>query len=323
VFSITSVGELAAPVLGGVLYEKAGYASVFWLSAGLLAVDFAMRLLVVEKKVARRYEAQMGKRSRGPAREDGHGHGHDEEQEADEEQPLLGTKDEEKYKIPPGQNKVVRTIPVLYCFRNASLLAAMLVAFVQALLLGVVDSTVSTEAEEVLGFDSLKAGLLYLPIGVVNAILGPVAGWCVDKYGTKAPAVFGYSFLVPVLVALRFIDHDGQGQLILYCVLLALLGVGLAAIGAPSIVEAGAVVQRYNEANPELFGENGPYAQLYGINSMVFNLGLTIGPLLAGGLKSGIGYGNMNGVIAGLCLGTAIICFFYIGGKPRRWWPRF
>ncbi|MCJ1443716.1 MAG: hypothetical protein MMC23_004216 [Stictis urceolatum] len=323
IFSITSVGELAAPVLGGVLYKKAGDEAVFGLSAGLLVLDFVMRILLIEKKVARRYYETTGKtqdghdaRSEEQSADDAD---QDQDTEANEDQPLLGQKEETEYKIlQEDQPALIRTIPVLYCFRNPSLLSAMLVAFVQALLLGVIDSTVSTHAEDILSFHSLRSGLLFLPIGIVNAILGPVAGWAVDRFGTKLPAVFGYSFLVPVLVALRAVTHDSKAQLVLYCALLALVGVGLASIGAPSIVEAGTVVQKYEEKNPGFFGEQGPYAQLYGINSMVFNLGLTVGPILAGSLKDGVGYGNMNAVVAGICAVTAGVCFMYIGGRPKK-----
>ena len=82
-------------------------------------------------------------------------------------------------------------------------------------------------------------------------------------------------------------------------------------------MEAGAVVQKYYEVNPEFFGEEGPYAQLYGLNSMVFSAGLTLGPELAGELKEAIGYGNMNAVLAAVCLATSMLCFVYIGGKPK------
>lgn len=50
---------------------------------------------------------------------------------------------------------------------------------------------------------------------------------------------------------------------------------------------------------------------------MVFSAGLTLGPELAGELKQAIGYGNMNLVLAVICAVTAVLCFVYIGGKPR------
>jgi len=51
------------------------------------------------------------------------------------------------------------------------------------------------------------------------------------------------------------------------------------------------------------------------VNSMIFSIGMTIGPLLGGGLKDSIGYGNMNAVLAVMCLITGIISYLYIGGN--------
>lgn len=105
--------------------------------------------------------------------------------------------------------------------------------------------------------------------------------------------------------------------MILYCALLAVCGVGMGVIGSPSIVEASNVVQKFDRANGvEVFGKNGPYAQLYGLNSLVFSAGLTVGPLLSGSLRDSIGYGNMNLVVGCLSAVTAVLSFIFVGGKP-------
>lgn len=147
--------------------------------------------------------------------------------------------------------------------------------------------------------------------------MGPISGWVVDRYGTKPAAVLGFTYLVPVLILLR-LPHGGvKSQIILYSAILSLCGIGLAIIGSPSIVEASQVVQKYHKANPGFFGANGPYAQLYGVNSMAFSAGLTVGPLLSGGLRDKIGYGNMNLAVAGLALITAVLSFLFVGGTPQ------
>lgn len=321
IFSFISVGALTAPLIGGVLYDKAGYPGVFGIGFGILGIDFVMRLLVIEKKVARKYDAEdpnsVNDLNTTPSHQQDGTPG--EEQEADEEQPLLGSKEEDEatFKLSEDQPKLARMIPILPCLSDPRLLTAFLVAFIQATLLGNFDATIPTVAEEFFNFNSLKAGILFLPLGIFDFILGPVFGWCVDRFGTKPVAVFSYTYLVPVLTLLRLVHPGGKNQMILYGGLLALNGIGLAGIGAPSIVEAGAVVQKYYEHNPDFFGEDGPYAQLYGLNSMVFCAGLTLGPLLAGELKQRVGYGNMNAVLAAICAVTAALCFVYIGGKPR------
>jgi len=316
IFSFISVGELAAPVLGGVLYNKTGYAGVFGVGGGILGLDFVMRLLVVEKKVAARYSADgttTNPRDHGSRTEEGDG------EEADEETALLGKQEEDSFRIPENQNKAVRALPVLYCLSNPRVAVALLLSFVQAATLAMFDATIPTEAESLLGFSSLQAGLLFIALDIPYLLLGPVAGWAVDKYGTKPAAVLGFGYLVPTLVLLRLptagVVHGQKGTVILWCAMLALNGIGMAVIGSPSIVEASDVVQKYDKANPGFFGENGPYAQLYGFQSLTFSAGLTLGPLLSGGLRDSIGYGNMNAGFAAIASVTAVLSWMFVGGK--------
>lgn len=294
------------------------------MGAGLLGLDFIMRILVIEKKTAMKYDKSLataqnprdhGSREEGEAESRGDGN---------EEEPLLPKKEDDNYRISEeGQNKLVRSLPILHCLSDPRLLVALLLAFVQATLLATFDATIPTEAQSLFNFDSLSAGLLFIALDIPYLLLGPIAGWAVDRYGTKPAAVLGFGFLVPALVLLRLPSHEvassRKGNIVLYCAMLSLNGIGLAVIGSPSIVEASDVVQKYDKANPGLFGENGPYAQLYGFNSLVFSAGLTLGPILSGTLRDSIGYGNMNIVIACISGVTAILSFLYVGGRPKVW----
>ena len=339
IFSFISVGELAAPVLGGVLFEKTGYSGVFGLGMGVLGLDFVMRILLIEKKTAKKWDPSLvegqgatnprdhGQRDGAMDEVDEYTDGSEEQDRQDQanESTVLLPKsedDEEDYAIATdGQNRLVRSLPILYCLTDPRLLVALLLAFVQASLLGTYDATIPTQARDLFNFDSLQSGLLFIALDIPYLILGPIAGWAVDRYGTKPAAVIGFGYLVPVLILLRLpSDHIISSEtpnIILYCGLLSLTGVGMAIIGSPSIVEASSIVQKYDQANPKMFGENGPYAQLYGFNSLVFSLGLTIGPVLAGGLRDTVGYGNMNAVLAALAGVTAVLSWIYIGGKPN------
>ena len=273
-----------------------------------------MRLLIIEKKTAAKYEDEEREVSNGNASqseqdaEDGH--------EETEEDPLIHKEESQEYKIPSDQPRLIRSLPILYCLKDPRLLTALLLTCAQATLLATFDATIPTEAQELFDFDSLSAGLLFIALVLPYLVVGPVAGWTVDRYGPKPAAVIGFGYLVPVLILLRLVRSGGKSQIIVYCVLLALCGMGMGVIGSPSIVEASYVVGQYDKSNPDLFGPNGPYAQLYGIHSMVFSAGLTVGPLVSGSLKDAIGYGNMNIVVAAVCLLTAVLSFIYVGGKP-------
>lgn len=306
IFSFISVGELAAPVLGGVVYKKVGSGAVFGMGFGLLTVDFLMRLAVIEKKVAARYGIKDD-----PADEE-------DEEEASEDSPLLanGAEDMDQWKIPKDQPRFIKKFPLLYCFKNPRLLVAELLAFQQANLLAVFDSTIPTEAQDLFAFDSLKAGLLFTPLILPYLLLGPLAGKAVDKYGSRLGASVGFGFLVLPLILLRIPHEGGSAEIVKFCVFLAMSGFGLALISAPSVVEASFVVEQYYKANPEVFGDEGPYGQLYAINSMVFSAGLTLGPLISGALRERIGFGNMNAIVAGMCAVVSVLSYMFLGGSP-------
>lgn len=366
IFSFISVGNLVAPILGGVLYDKAGYPGVFGIGFAILAIDFIMRLLVIEKKVAARYETKdptQGDLDQDLRHERNRQDSAIEENGDTEETPLLSKKEQDYYYISPDQPPIVQKFKLLPCLKHPGLVTAFIIAGVQAFLLGAFDAvshafhtyqslanrlqTVPTVAQQYYTFSSLKSGLLFLPLGVSDFLLGPVFGWAVDRAGTKPVATFAYLYLVPILILLRLprpcpsspsslsllasinpreppssaalktlaTCADPKKQIAIWSALLFLAGAGLAGTSAPSIVEAGAIVKKFHERNPDFFGADGPYAQLYGLSSMVFSAGLTIGPLVAGALKEKIGYGDMNAVIAAVSGVTGVAAFVWIGGR--------
>jgi len=51
-----SVAVLVAPLLGGVVYARAGYFAVFYMAFGLIALDVILRTMLVEKKIAKQWD---------------------------------------------------------------------------------------------------------------------------------------------------------------------------------------------------------------------------------------------------------------------------
>ena len=312
IFSFISVASLFSPVIGGLLYAKTGYIGVFGVGIALISIDFVMRLLMIEKKVAAKYVDSDSDSSSGS-----------DPYEATEDTPLLfqGFTGHDYYRLPEPKNRITRALPILLVLRDPGLLTALFIGGMQAVLLGAFDATIPLVASSWYGFDSLTAGLLFSPLGGADFLLGPVFGWCVDRWGTKPVSILGFTFLVPVLILLRLPEEfatslDRGHQIALYVCLLALNGMGLAIINSTSIVECGNVLEKYWKANERLFEGQAPYAQLYGISSMTWSAGLTVGPLVAGALRERIGYGNMNAVLASICAITAVLAVLFVGRKP-------
>lgn len=308
IFSLVTFGTLAAPVLGGLLYTKTGYVGVFGVCLALIAIDIAIRLLMIEKKTAARYYSSK----------------QDTQSALHETTPLLEVanktvKDDDLhlYKLPTPSIWLTRKMPILCTLRSPALLTSLFIGFVQSFILGCFDATIPLIAIEYYSFDSLHSGLLSLALGLPSLILGPLFGWIVDRYGTRVVAVLGYGYLVPIHVMLRLPHPGGADQIRVFALLLVGVSVGLSAVDAPSLVEAGLVLEKYHKANMDFFGKTGPYAQLYGMNSMVFSLGFAVGPVFAGGVKDLWSYGNMNAIVAGICSVSAIVSWLYLGTAPR------
>lgn len=67
--SAITLGFLLGPLLGGLVYNAAGYNAVFAMAFAIIGVDLVMRVGVVEKKVARRWISTEHE-------ENGNGNGH-------------------------------------------------------------------------------------------------------------------------------------------------------------------------------------------------------------------------------------------------------
>jgi MFS family permease len=53
-----TMGTLLAPLLGGVVYARAGYYAVFYMTFAIITVDIFLRLLLIEKKIAARWDPE-------------------------------------------------------------------------------------------------------------------------------------------------------------------------------------------------------------------------------------------------------------------------
>ncbi|KAF2682129.1 MFS general substrate transporter [Lentithecium fluviatile CBS 122367] len=315
IFSFITVGSLFGPIIGGALYSRTGYAGVFGVGIAVIIVDFVLRLLMIEKKVATKYMSteQLNSTSSNP------------DATPTESSPLLPntplSDNLSSYRLAPSKYRITTAFPILLTCADVGLLTSFFIGFIQALLLGAFDATVPLVASSRYGFDSLKAGLLFLPLGGADFFFGPIFGWCVDRWGARLMSMIGFLWLVPALVLLRLPEEHAISEhlkvgheIALYACLLAFNGIGLAIINSTSIVEAGNIVEKYWRANTDLFSQ-APYAQLYGINSMIWSCGLTVGPLAAGSLRGKIGYGNMNAVLGALCGVTALLAALFVGRK--------
>jgi MFS family permease len=312
-----SLGILLAPLLGGVVYTRAGYYPVYYMAFGLVALDICLRMAMIEKKVALQWaveeEAAETEGISGPDPEQGLERTEKSEEEA-------GEKIAESHS--PDNGGTTETIPVvrypkwppvLTLLKSRRLVAALWGCIVQGSLMTAFDSVIPLYVQKVFHWNSTGAGLTFLAL-IVPSFAAPLVGWVSDRYGPRWLSVTGFVFAVPFWVLLRFVTHNTLNQKVLLCALLALIGLTLTLVMPPLMAEITYVVEAKEKQNPGRFGPTGAYAQAYGLYVTAFAAGTLIGPIWAGYVNDAAGWGTMAWSLGLFSLAGALPCLIWTGG---------
>jgi MFS family permease len=321
-----SLGMLISPLLGGVVYDKAGYNAVFGMCYALVGLDVILRLLLVEKKVAARWDPEaMGRppvdenvyleKTVTPANAPGTPSFNPDATKPAAQQETVSV--EAQQHSPPHRRICDRLPPVLSLLYSRRLLASLFCALIQAMLLTAFDSVLTIHAANTFNWNSTGAALLFLPI-VIPSLLSPLWGWLSDTYGGRYLVVVGFLCGCPPLICLRFVDENTMKDKVLICALLAVSGFFVGMTFAPVMAEISAVAEAKEKkmlANGRPgFGKGGAFAQAYALYNVAFAGGCMVGPLLAGFLVEDSGWGTMAAVLGALSAVTAVPGFLWLGG---------
>ncbi|KFY31024.1 hypothetical protein V493_01465, partial [Pseudogymnoascus sp. VKM F-4281 (FW-2241)] len=294
-----SVGIIIAPLVGGVVYQRSGYYAVYYVCFGLLALDIALRLALIEKKIAAQWDDVMGVDAEGVVGETNQAA---EVREGESTAAEAGEKD--LTDVPGGTSRTSASttneagnstqpppitptsvtqprLPILTLLSSRRLLAGLWGCLIQASIITAFDSVLPLFVARTFNWSPTGAGLIFLPI-LIPSFLAPLFGAISDRYGPRWLAVVGFLLAMPCLVALRFVDHNSTRQVVLLCALLAMLGTALAAVMPPLMAEITYIVEAKEVRNPGIFGAKGAYAQAYGLFVMAFAGGCLVGPIWAG-----------------------------------------
>ena len=148
-----SVGLILGPVSGGVIYQTHGYYAAFGLAFAFIGVDLALRIILVEKKVAARYTvAPMPNAEENPSLK------------LDDLAPPSEARLDESLTPPttvaPAPNVWKSRIPtVIRILKYPRLLTALFLSFVQALILSAFDATLPLYLNTLFGYTALQSGI--------------------------------------------------------------------------------------------------------------------------------------------------------------------
>ena len=295
----TSIGSLCGPLLGGVVYANAGYYAVFSMGFAIIGLDIFLRLMMVEKSVARQWSpaTENSESNDSPNGPDASG---------EEIQPVpaaVEPSESEKTSVKPLPQWTARMPPLITLLRVPRVLVAMFGCFVESVSLSSFDSVLPLYVKDTFNWTSFGAGLIFISL-VVPALLSPIFGGISDKFGSRAITTVGLLAAVPFWVLLRFVTHDSVGQKVLLAALLVLIGFCISLVFAPLMADLDHAVALEEKKRPGSMGKRGAVAQGYGLFNLAYALGTLIGPLWAGFVVQNGGWGTMGwslGLLNGVC----------------------
>lgn len=226
--SSSSFGLIVSPLLGGVVYAKAGYMSVFAMAISLIVVDILMRLLMIEKKTAAKYRPLDSV----PTQNGFYGTFTNPESSDDEfsDSSIPPNKPQNGQENAPlldhgvqAHHKKSRVPTIIVLLGIPRLLAAIYGIFVNVSILAAFDGVLPLYVKKLFHWDSLAAGLIFLCIAI-PALTGPLVGKLSDKVGPRWIAVAGCTLTAPPLILLRLVVQDSTEHKILLCGLLVCCG---------------------------------------------------------------------------------------------------
>lgn len=330
----TSLGIMTAPLLGGVVYGKGGYYAVFAMCFGLLAVDIVLRLAIVEVKEARKWlppqndtvddlavpDAVVATNpvdgdAIKPTAEDT---SQDPEKGQPPEKKAAPATEEPSTESAQKEPFLSTLLPFVNLLRKPRLLAALWGTLVHSIVQTSLDSTLPLLVETTFHWDSIGAGLIFLPL-VLPCALSPLVGMLGDKYGPKWLATAGFFLATPFLVCTRFVEENSMPHKIMLCGLLFGLGMAIVLVFGPLMAEiTWSVVGDEHEIDEEI-KDTAPYAQAYGLYNMAFSGGAMVGPIMGGMIRDESGWPTVGWVMGLVTAVTAVTQLIWVGHTFKFW----
>ena len=234
-YVLTSVnaGILVAPLVGGSLYNKLGYVSLFVVMVGLIAVDICMRLIMVEKQNAVKWMDPAFHNHSLDSPQKSHDHGTQErnlprsltEHREKNSRPDIETSlmfsdlEEQSFLIRP----TTHAPPLITLLKSPRILAALYGKWVEATIVIGFDSALPVFVNQTFGWDSRGAGTIFLTIAIPS-LSAPFIGMLSDKYGARWVSAIGFMICTPATALLLLVADNTIKQIVLFCALLTIDG---------------------------------------------------------------------------------------------------
>ncbi|KAL4948462.1 major facilitator superfamily domain-containing protein [Aspergillus filifer] len=312
--SVVGTGIFAGPMLSGVMLELWGYWGAWAGALGLLAVDFGMRVVMIDER------ASKGSTGAG----EGSGRA---DAEAGEQTRLLSEHCETSPDTTEPQaedgSSTSGFYKIMLC--NPRILASLANTLALSLILASFDTTLPLHVREVFNWGSLPVGLIFFGLQAPSICLGPVIGWLRDRVGLRVPTTIGWAAMGPLLWIMAVPGEeffggklDGSEGRVVYIGAIAALGFAFSLTRGAGQFQMMTVVHDLESSNPNIFGPYGGNSRLSGLTEVPFTLGMVLGPLISGSFSELVGYYWCTVVLAGIAFLVAVSSWIYLTAVPPK-----
>ncbi|CAH0051419.1 unnamed protein product [Clonostachys solani] len=313
-----SAANLLSPLLGGVVYEHAGYIAAYFIPFALIGVDIVFRLLLIE----RRDTPQRMVSDNNPNLDSDHATSKPCGMTtpttidiSDCHRPNQAIQ-ESLARSPPVPTRRERSgmYGMLYMLTSKHILVALAGNLIGGLLFSAFDAVLPLFVSESFEWKSTNAGLVFLPL-VLPSALGPLIGKTVDRYGSKWVVTAGFITFAAFVIPLRAVTENTLGHKVLLCALLTGIGCSIPLMLPPLMADVAKSLTIEEERDPDRYGSVGPYSRGFALLNMFYSCGNILGPVIAGLVKELAGWKVETLAMGIVALVTAPLMAALVGGN--------
>ncbi|KAE8414290.1 MFS general substrate transporter [Aspergillus pseudocaelatus] len=280
-----SLGLFAGPIIGGFIYDIAGYRAVFAPAFALILIEIILCGLL--KPLTPGYK-----------------HNH---HSSPEHSPLLHHPPEGQTQASPPTLLILLRCPR---FLIAIIGMCMLNTFMTAL-----EAVLPVYLQDLFNYTSSQIAIVFLSNSLPLILLSPLAGYCVDRVGPYWPAISGFALTAPSMMLLGMIQENTTLYSVSLRLFLFLFGCGVSLAMPALMAEISMATEVVEKRHPGVFGVRGAYLQAYGLSNAAFAAGTLLGPLYAGYIHEWGGWVAMTVSMGVLSLVTVVLVVVFTGRR--------
>ncbi|OJD11274.1 hypothetical protein ACJ73_09575, partial [Blastomyces percursus] len=311
-------GVLFGPIVGGVMFTKAGYYAAFAVPIALLCIDIVLRLLMIEKKVASRLlQERLGARNQTETCDHSsppgsssrtQSLGSDSEDTIHEQSPLI-----QRATNSNSQPTTTKTLIIYHLLKDSRILVNLFATVIQSIVWTAFETTLPLFVMDKFNWTPSGTGILFL-IFSLPCLFGVVIGKGADRWGSRIFGTSGFTLAGGPLILLRLVQHNTTGQQVLLGALLVLVGLAITIVQVITMTEISHAVDEVEERYPVLFSGPSAMGQGYALYNMAFAAGQLLGPIIGAFVITSVGWAGMNLALGLICFASAIPMALFCGG---------